>query len=152
PAGWAVLGASALAGGSNIMQMCEEASSTIKDVHGQTINKNYVVSQLSYCQDDLKSLLDSSVTIRKDGVMSVNEGDAKKIAVTKTQLDAFVKQFKASIPEESRVRLSKALDEFFHISRKRNDDMITYSKAVITVYQKLKDRLLAERQSGQIAS
>lgn len=152
PIGWAVIGVAVVAGGTQLYSVVKEASETMEDASGQRVNKKYVINQLSKCDGDLKSLMDKAYQMQDDGSKKLDEDDTKKVAVTEQQLKAFLEQFKGSIPEAERGALSKALDEFVKATRERNQDILQYNNAVVTLYQKNRDKLLSQRQASEMGS
>ena len=149
PVGWAGLG---LLVAAESYMLYKEGNETLRNSYGQTVNKKYVVDTLATCDSNVKSLLDKAYTIQADGTKALKDDDTKKIAITKARLDGFLKEFKDTIPTNDQKDISGKLDAFAEAANKRNQNILAYNNAVVTLFQRLKEKSLHEKQSAQIGS
>lgn len=142
------LGASTL---TSIGQFGDEVYSKVKDANGQKVDRKLVVTKLNNYEGDLKDMADTTFNIEKDGSISISEDDTRKIAITKQQLDGFLLQFKNQIPDAHK-SLKESVDKFFEASNKRNQDIMVYTKAVISLLEKRRSRAFVDLQANKLGS
>ncbi|KAG9571059.1 hypothetical protein KCU71_g713, partial [Aureobasidium melanogenum] len=152
PAGWVTAIMAVTAGAQQVGSLKDEMCDTIEDANGQTINKEYLINELGSCGDDVGSLLKTAYMMQNDGTKSVNENDTRKIAVTETQLQNFLKQFKDKLPHSKGENLKALLEAFSTASKVRNQNILTYNNAVISLYQQLKNKALVQNQTERLGS
>ncbi|KAJ3501032.1 hypothetical protein NM208_g17020 [Fusarium decemcellulare] len=152
PVGWATAGMAVAAGAQQVGSLKDEMCDTIKDANGQSINKKYPINELGSCEDDIGSLLKTAYTMRNDGSRSVDENDTQKIAVTEAQLQKFLRQFKDKLPDGQGENLRTLLDEFVAATNTRNQNILTYNNAVISLYQQIKNKTLVQKQTERLRS
>ncbi|KAJ3573533.1 hypothetical protein NPX13_g4663 [Xylaria arbuscula] len=97
-----------------------DASTTVRDNTGASINKEYVISELGQAGSDLASL-SLGYSTRQDQEIEADDPGGLKLLAAADNIDRLYERFKASIPVNDGLGLAQSLDEMKDIATTRNN-------------------------------
>lgn len=106
-----------------------KAWTNLTDSSGQSVNKDYVISQLATCGSTLDSLSEAYST-RDDGTLAVDDPGAMKIMASEDDITSLLDRFKSSIPDSDASALRQDLDDYMDLVNSRNAAVLQYNSAL----------------------
>ncbi|OAP55689.1 hypothetical protein AYL99_09841 [Fonsecaea erecta] len=111
-----------------------KAWTTVDDAQGDSVNKDFIISQLGSCEGTLESLSEA-YSVRDDGHVSVDDPGAMKIIAAANSLENIVARYKSAITGADADALKASLDTYISVIQQRNDAVLTYNAGLQMLHE-----------------
>lgn len=126
-----------------------KSTTTVENLKGDAVRKDFIIDQLEQCEDKLESL-DSALKSSKNHQIAIDDPGALKVLASSNDIKQLLRSFKNAIPTEQIKDIDDLLDKYIDVTLRRNNAVLDYNSSIQLLLEALHTEEYCKSQADRL--